>query len=198
MDETHVDNILQFRSYIQSRLTNDGDFFQLLFMTRKKDGHPKTEIIGFKYLYSVKDLDDNTEYIKDKCMKRNARCYIKVNKRNDEIVSANLVIYIVDKHLRKDYQLLPGAYSHAVGVSPVSENKLVVVDIDNVDQYDSVINELNRIKSLKRMSPREECFITVKTKNGIHVLVPPFDISEFNKTFKDINVLKDAESLLFY
>jgi hypothetical protein len=67
----------------------------------------------------VKDFDDNTEYIKDKCMKRNARCYIKVNKRNNEIVSANLVRYIVD-------------------------------------------------------------------------------VSEFNKTFKDVNVLEDAESLLFY
>ncbi len=198
MSQDHVDNILQFRSYIRSRLTDTGDFFQILFMIRKKDGHPKTEVIGFKYLYSMKDLDDNIEYIREKCITRNARCYIKVNKRNDEIVSENLVRYIVDKHLKKEYHLLQSAYSHAVGVSPVIKNRLYIVDIDDISQYELVIKELVRIRIMGRMSQQEDDFIAVKTKNGMHLLVPPFDISEFNKTFKDINVLKDGESLVFF
>ncbi len=194
----HVDNISQFRSYIQTRLTSPGDFFQILFMVRTKDGHQKTEVIGFKYLYSVKDLDDNIEYIKDKCAKRNARCYIKVNKRNDEVVSANLVRYVVDKHLRKEYHLLPSAYSHSVAVSPAPGDRLFIVDIDDVKQYESVVKELQRIRDINKMSPQEGDFITVKTRNGVHLLVPPFHISEFNKKFKDITVHKDAESLLYF
>jgi len=196
--EFHVDNISIFRSYIETRLTNPGDFFQILFMVRTKDGHSKTEVIGFKYLYSVKDLDDNIEYIKNKCAKRNARCYIKVNKRNDEVVSANLLRYIVDKHLKKEYQLLPSSYSHSVAVSPAPGNKLFIVDIDDITQCDTIVKELQRIRDMNRMSPQEGDFITIKTRNGVHLLVPPFHISEFNKTFKDVIVHKDAESLLYY
>src|SRR6185436_20243724 len=90
----HVDNIYQFREYIRTRLTEPGDFFQILFMQRSKDGHAKTEVVGFKYLYSVEDLDKNIDYIKQKCIARNARCYIKVNKRNDESVSESMLRYV--------------------------------------------------------------------------------------------------------
>lgn len=194
----HVDNIDQFRSYIQSRLTEKGDFFQILFMQRSKDGHEKTEVIGFKYIYSIEDLDKNIDYIKNKCITRNARCYIKVNKRNDEVVSEGMLRYVVDKHLRKEYHLLSSAYSHAVAVSPAKGDRLFVIDIDDINQYDDVVKELQKIRDFKRMSPQEGDFITIKTRNGVHLLVPPFHISEFNKTFKDITVHKDAESLLFY
>jgi hypothetical protein len=194
----YVDNINQFREYIRTRLTEPGDFFQILFMQRTKDGHAKTEVIGFKYLYSVDDLDKNIEYIKNKCISRNARCYIKVNKRNDESVSEGMLRYVVDKHLRKEYHLLPSAYSHAVAVSPAKGNRFFVVDIDEPSLYNSVVKKLQEIKESDRMSPYEGEFITVKTRNGVHLLVPPFHISEFNKTFTNITVHKDAESLLFY
>lgn len=198
LNADHVDNIAQFREFIKTRLTEPGDFFQLLFMQRSKDGHEKTEVVGFKYIYKVEDLDDNIEYIKNKCITRNARCYIKVNKRNDEVVSEGMLRYVVDKHLAKQYHLLPSAYSHAVATSPAKGNRLFVVDIDDVSQYDAIVKKLQEIRDLKRTSPQEGDFITVKTRNGVHLLVPPFHISEFNKTFKDVTVHKDAESLLFY
>lgn len=196
--QPYVDNISQFREFIRTRLTQSGDFFQLLFMQRTKDGHPKTQVIGFKYIYTVEDLDNNVEYIKNKCITRNARCYIKVNKRNDEVVSEHLLRYVVEKHISKQYHLLPSAYSHAVSVSPAKGDRLFVVDVDDVSQYDQIVKKLQEIRDAGRMSPQEGDFITIKTRNGLHLLVPPFHISEFNKDFKDVTVHKDAESLLFY
>ena len=200
--EEHVDNFELFRKHVSSQLVSPGDFFPLLIMTRKKDSNDSTEIIATKYIYKVEDLDLLTEYIKKTCIENNARCYIKINKRNEVVISENMVRYIVDKHLNKEYKLIPGAYSHIVGVTPASHNnKLYLIDVDDISQHQQILEILDLIKNNKRMQKGD--IITVKTKNGLHLLVPPFDIETFKneycfKFMSDIVVNKDGDSLLFY
>ncbi len=192
----HVDNLDQFRTYIKERLTEPGDFFPVLFMTRAKDGHDKTQLLDFKYIYSLDNFNRQIENIKSTCISKNARCYIKINKRNDEDISRELVRYTLDKHLKKEYHMMSGAYHHIIGVTQTKGPKLYLIDLDDTSLLDQVLAELQKIKEEKHMADGE--IITVRTRNGLHLLVPSFDTVLFKKTFKDVTVYKDADSLLYF
>lgn len=70
-----VDNSDFFKTYIQERLINNGDFFQLMIIQRKKDGNENKTLKKY-FIYSIQEYEQIIEQIKETCSKTQEILYL--------------------------------------------------------------------------------------------------------------------------
>jgi hypothetical protein len=126
-----------------------------------------------------------------------------------------MVRYVVDKHIKQEYDKMLNAYDHIVGITSVKKGKYYMIDVDVDDirinssflkEFEKVLmNSLYILRIQERMPEGE--IIKVPTKNGFHILTPAFSTDQLQQiirielpeyhTHVSYDIKKDAETVLY-
>ena len=185
-----------------------GTFYFLQILKRRKDnpdlGKDMIHIADY-YIDSLTKYDDLKPMIIRQCESENARAYFRLNRRGEKRVASEALKLMVEYVLSENYKPARSVYASCAGKYPSEPNKTWIVDLDwdgiphgfTKDIYiDSVIFSIEAIT--KSYKPEVVQNITrIQTMNGMHLIVSPFRLDEFEKHWPKIDVHKDNPSLLY-
>ena len=195
-----ITDCLLFKEDLRPELAGDW-FYMVQIMTRTKDTGEKPKHIRTMFVESREYLISHKDMIIKLCEMFNARAYISVNPSSYKKCAIKMFKELADVVENGNYkgilslpETLAGKYSADGG------SKLWVVDLDGVKTtedckpyIDFILNEYNEGKG------RTSGEVTVvPTVNGSHLLVSPFDVTEFKKKWPDIDIHKNSPTLLYY
>lgn len=189
-----VDNFKQISEYISSVVTEDckESFFNIAIIQRHKDGHKsgnsKNRTLKQYFVSNVHQLKKFEDEIKTLCEVFSSRAYVDVQKRSyidySRELNKELAERLYNNDMNKLYRI---TYSAA---TKCKREKSWILDVDDPIELKPVTEWLSE-RDIKPM-------ITVKTKNGYHLIVKPFDLRVFSEQFKDVEVKKNNMTLLYY
>jgi hypothetical protein len=184
--------------------TND-DFYHLQIIKRKKENPEigsNSYVIKTYYIQSAEYLQDKMPEIMNLCDFNNARGYINLNVRSFERMAFHTMKKLTDIIMNKDYKSARKVYESVCGEFGTGRDKTWIIDIDFdeviVDENSPKIQEIeNFISNLQSETNHRKIIEKLKTKNGIHLIVSPFNISEFSKKYPDIDIHKNNPTILY-
>jgi hypothetical protein len=193
-----IDNIDLIKPLLN--FTDDGDFYMLYVMKRKKDqpegerdNHQSVRTIKTYCIDNIDYLDKRYEEIKMMCEIFKARAYIHVQKQNHKEVSLEMMSLLA-KRIKNGVNVQKNLFNTVVGQLKTSEKRWIV-DIDTKD-WMSVLAIKQFIDECRPVGDKVESIIP--TKNGYHLITKRFDSLEFSKKYPNIVILKKNPSLLYY
>ena len=193
-----IDNLDRIKELLN--FDNEGDFYMLYVMKRKKDqpegerdNHQSVRTIKTYTISSVEYLEKRYDEIKTLCEVFKARAYIHAQKQSHFDVGMNMIKTIVDR-VQSGQINQQHVFNSVVGQLKTYEKRWIV-DIDTND-----IIEIGKIgyviESLCR--PLGSKIITsIPTKSGVHLITERFDVMEFKKHYPEIDVQKKNPTLLY-
>jgi hypothetical protein len=178
---------------------NEGDFFHLLILKRKKDqpegerdNHQSVRTIKTYCISSIDHLERRYDEIKQLCEMFKARAYIHVQKQNHKDVSLHMMVDLAQR-IQNGNMYQQGLFDSVVGQIKTYEKRWIV-DIDTKD-WMTVHAVYQFIDSLRPEGPKVETIIP--TKNGYHLITARFDVMEFKKQYPEIEIQKKNPTLLY-
>lgn len=203
---TIVDNFDRIKEIMQ--FNNSDEFYFVQIIQRKKDGN-MTQVgnngyrtIKTYYIYSIEQLENKKDKIKELCLRNNARAYINVNKRNAKEVALEAIkryaTLIEENNSYQGYRVYDSACgsTKARGYKPYWTVDIDSKDIEYMKQMILFINdcrgaETNKIKYV------------IPTPHGYHLVTIGFDVTQFLQKlaihqFDPIDIQKDNPTLLYY
>jgi len=101
-----------------------------------------------------------------------------------------------------NYKFAHRAYLSCAGEYHKEEDKTWIIDIDrngeSDDAYDALINSIIfGAQQLIQETGKDDTMMILPTKNGLHLVCRPFNLSRFKKSFPDVDVHKDNPVVLF-
>ena len=178
---------------------NEGDFFHLLILKRKKDqpegerdNHQSVRIIKTYCISGIDHLERRYDEIKQLCEMFKARAYIHVQKQNHKDVSLHMMVDLAQR-IQNGNMYQQGLFDSVVGQIKTYEKRWIV-DIDTKD-WMTVHAVYQFIDSLRPEGPKVETIIP--TKNGYHLITARFDVMEFKKQYPEIEIQKKNPTLLY-
>ena len=172
---------------------------------RKKENIPEHLINGPVVIRESDIHEDTISLLKESTKKYPGiwRIYKSVNKRDVKKSELELVKTLIDKHRTSarqgDLKPVPRLWKTILMQPRNKAERKYLIDIDNVAIIDSVkeiltnyINDYNNGQNKQLMNS----FDTIKTPNGYHIIIEPFDVRILNHfSEKDCSINKDG--LLF-
>lgn len=212
-----TNNIEQIRKLL---VFNDkDDFYFVQIIQRRKENpdlHVGSIVLRNFYIDSLEDFDKQVPIMFQLCEKYNARAYIRLNKRNYRDLSLKMIKRTVDYMSNNNHKGLRNVFDAVAGEFHSEKDKTWVIDVDNdkiemasdfiFDDQNRAIgikgkSELSKIVSfvteLQIKTKREPKIEFIPTKNGIHLITRPFNLNEFKKNYPNIDVHKDAPTLIY-
>lgn len=213
-----VDNFEKIKNIVT--FDSDDDFYMLQILKRKKenpDQKKHVKLIDTLFIYSMEDMDKLKEKTIKLCTVNNARAYFRINKRSLKTVALQTLRLIADQVSSGEYKASKKAYISCAGKFPTG-SKLWILDIDDPSEEQHVLDFINESKKNivtestilgKSKISRNNSGITVvanlKTINGVHLIVKPFNPVAYNKEFtgfsddkKNVSIHKDSPTLLYF
>jgi hypothetical protein len=182
-----VNNFDQIKSLMSFR---EDDFYFIQILKRRKDNpgmRKDVSVIDNFFIYSTDDLDKYKERIIEICDTNNARATIRVNVRNAKKVSYQTIKIITDYMISGDFKSVKNAYLSACGQFHSDPNKKWIIDVDQLELLDPICEWVNENNI--------ELFAKIKTKNGFHLIVRPFNPQTFK--FEKVDILKDSPTVMY-
>jgi hypothetical protein len=181
------------------KFKNPGDFYFLQILKRRKDNpgmKGDARCIKNFYLYSVEELDQAWSDIVDFCSRHRARAYIRLNVRNSEKIALMSLKKIVDHIASGNTRAVDHVYESVCGEHNSETQKKWIIDMDNIGEGD--IEEVEEtVKSIwDNHSDNGEFFAYLPTRNGIHIIVSPFNRFRFAEKLKH-DVQMDNPTVLY-
>jgi len=180
---------------------NDDTFYFIQLIKRRKENPdmPKSEIVlNAHYITSIEMLERLEPEIIEFCKRFNARAYLNLNKRSFEKVGLETLRKITEYIIQKDYKAIRKAYNSCCGSYSSDPDKKWVIDVDehpdrvsdwlmtlSADLYETQPVDVHKVKAV------------IPTKNGFHVITSPFNVKEFEKYYKGLDIHKNNPTLLF-
>jgi hypothetical protein len=201
-----IDNFDQIRGMLDFSIP--GTFYFLQILKRRKEnpdlGKDMVHIADY-YIDSLAKYDDLKPMIIRQCDAENARAYFRLNRRDEKRVASEALKLMVEYVVSENYKPARSVYASCAGKYHSEKNKTWIVDLDWKDiphgftkdiYIDSVIFSIESItKSYKPDAPQN--IVKIQTMNGMHLIVSPFRLDEFEKHFPGIDVHKDNPSILY-
>ena len=201
-----MNNFDQIRGMLDFSIA--GTFYFLQILKRRKDnpelGKDMIHIADY-YIDSLAKYDDLKPMIIRQCEAENARAYFRLNRRDEKRVASEALKLMVEYVLSENYKPAKSVYASCAGKYPSEKNKTWIVDLDwdGIPQgftkeiyIDSVIFSIETIT--KSHKPDAVQNITrIQTMNGMHLIVSPFRLDEFEKHWPKIDVHKDNPTCLY-
>lgn len=193
-----IDNIEQIKNLLN--FTDEGDFYMLLIMKRKKDqpegerdNHQSVRTIKTYCIDNLEYLDKRYDEIKMMCEMFKARAYIHVQKQNHKDVSLEMMVTLAER-IKSGQNNQKNLFDSVVGQLKTNEKRWIV-DLDSRDE-----NEVVRMtKVLNVTRPEGDKIETIiPTKNGYHFITRRFDTEMFKNVYPDVDVQKKNPTLLYY
>lgn len=191
---------------------NPGDCYFIQLLKRQKDNptlHRNMVNVDNFFIYSLEEYREMEQRIIDVATLHNARAYLRVNRRNTEKLALNTLVKVSNLILSKDYKSVKNAYLSAAGEHNSEPVKRWVVDLDRTvpphqyadlcfrvyDLIESLHKECNRNSN----QPKYEILAEIPTKNGMHLIVNPFNLKKFRDLTPDlsIDIHKDNPTILY-
>ena len=201
-----MNNFDQIRGMLDFSIA--GTFYFLQILKRRKDnpelGKDMIHIADY-YIDSLAKYDDLKPMIIRQCEAENARAYFRLNRRDEKRVASEALKLMVEYVLSENYKPAKSVYASCAGKYPSEKNKTWIVDLDwdGIPQgftkeiyIDSVIFSIETIT--KSHKPDAVQNITrIQTMNGMHLIVSPFRLDEFEKHWPKIDVYKDNPTCFY-
>jgi hypothetical protein len=185
-----------------------GTFYFLQILKRRKDnpdlGKDMIHIADY-YIDSLAKYDDLKPMVIRQCEAENARAYFRLNRRDEKRVASEALKLMVEYVLSENYKPAKSVYASCAGKYPSEKNKTWIVDLDwdGIPQgftkeiyIDSVIFSIEAITKSHRPDAVQN-ITRIQTMNGMHLIVSPFRLDEFEKHWPKIDVHKDNPTCLF-
>ena len=165
-----IDNFEIIKNFLKEHsVMEKNDFYFLQVIRRKKDNPEMTQhefnIDNF-YLNSLEDFDKRKDRIIELCEIHNARCLIRLGKRNYEKLAAKTIGIIAKAQEDKQFHLVTSAFATACGKFSSEKKKLWMVDVDDMTRLDEVKSYLETITKVHAVIP---------SKNGCHIIITGFN-----------------------
>ena len=193
-----IDNLERIKELLN--FENEGDFYMLYVMKRKKDqpegerdNHQSVRTIKSYCIDSIEYLEKRYDEIKQLCEMFKARAYIHIQKQNHADVALEMIPAIV-KRIQSGQINQKHVFDSVVGQLKTYEKRWIV-DIDTKDiieigKIGYVIDRLCRPLGSKIIT-------TIPTKSGVHLITERFDVMEFKKHYPEIDIQKKNPTLLY-
>jgi len=197
-----IDNSSKIRDFLSF---GDDDFYFVQVIKRRKDNPDMVSgqsTLKNYYINSIEEYDKMLPIIQRQCEFENARAYFRLNKRNYKslglkVMNRGLIFISSNQHkaIRNVFDTVAGEHF----TDPVKK-WLVDVDIENSKPYDfSEYSKAIAVKlyELQEQTKHEPMVEEIETTNGIHFITRPFNLKVFKDIFKEVDVHKDATTLLY-
>lgn len=194
-----IDNFYKIECLI--RFDNlENSFYVVSIVKRRKDNpdmiSSSARVDTFFIDFSrEKGLDHYMERIKDSCIRNNARAYVLLDAVCYKKVAINLAKYCLEAIENGSFFGVKNAYA-SIACQIKSRHPLVkkrwVIDVDTLD-----IEKQSEI-TMQATHTYNMCQAILDTKNGLHLIVSPFDSRDFEKKYPEIEIKKHSPTLLYY
>lgn len=190
-----TDNFNQIRGLLT--FDSEDDFYFCQIIKRKKenpDVGSNSVLIKSFYIKSVEQLDKLREEMIVLATLNNARVCINLNRRSFERLAYQMLKKVTDIIINKDFKSIKNAYDSVCGeFSNEKVDKKWIVDIDEKGRR---ANEV--LRYIDRLEPvGSKLYAIIETKNGVHLITRPFNMAEFRRTYKDIDVHKNNPTIIY-
>lgn len=184
----------------------DEDKFYLIQIFKRRKDNPDMKkdmvIIDNYFVYELEHFNGLEERIIKQCTDNNARAYIRLNRRSSRQVALKTLGRIAQMIEDSNYKFAHRAYLSCAGEYHKEEDKTWIIDIDrngeSDDAYDALINSvIFEAQQLIQETGKDDSMSILPTKNGLHLVCRPFNLSRFKKSFPDVDVHKDNPVVLF-
>ena len=182
----------------------DKFYFIQIFKRRKDNPEMKKDmvIIDNYFVYELEHFNGLEERIIKQCTDNNARAYIRLNRRSSRQVALKTLGRIAQMIEDSNYKFAHRAYLSCAGEYHKEEDKTWIIDIDrngeSDEAYDALINSvIFEAQQLIQETGKDDSMSILPTKNGLHLVCRPFNLSRFKKSFPDVDVHKDNPVVLF-
>ena len=182
----------------------DKFYFIQIFKRRKDNPEMKKDIVIIDnyFVYELEHFNGLEERIIKQCTDNNARAYIRLNRRSSRQVALKTLGRIAQMIEDSNYKFVHRAYLSCAGEYHKEEDKTWIIDIDrngeSDDAYDALINSIIfEAQQLIQETGKDDSMSILPTKNGLHLVCRPFNLSRFKKSFPDVDVHKDNPVVLF-
>ena len=152
------------------------------------------------YVFSIEQYEKLEKRIIELCNMHNARAYIKMNCLDAQSVMLEQISLITQEIRKGNWKHMSKTLNSACGVCGKQDgnDKLYLIDLDGIDigsdDYNDVVSTINGLQPTYVL---RKVRMSVPTKNGCHLLTTGFDMNEFRKTFKSIDIHSDGITLLY-
>lgn len=199
-----INNFELIKQIINSKTLKENDFFFIQILRRHKDKgnedmNANNILIDTFYPTDAEDLERLKPRIVRACEVNNARAYIYLNKRNKETIALKTMALIAETIANKNYEI-KRAYHSCCGTYSSDENKTWVIDIDWDEgfKYDMrLLSMKNDITGLILEAGKIPTLTEIPTKNGIHIIVPAFNLQKFREKYPIVSVHKNSPTILY-
>lgn len=191
----------------------DNMFFHCQIVQRAKDHKPNKVgegVIKTYFIMSREHLDRVKDEIILLCEHYGARAYINVAGKDFDAMQKLMLMKLV-RNVTENIIQNPRKILNSTAGELKSRRLLWIVDIDDMSIMKSVADKLFElyadtwkkkgsdisVEALKKVG-YDYIFAQIPTKQGIHLIVRPFDLQSFHKAFPDIDVHKNNGTLLYY
>ena len=184
----------------------DEDKFYLIQIFKRRKDNPDMKkdmvIIDNYFVYELAHFDGLEGKIVDQCTKNNARAYIRLNRRSAKQVALKTLGRIAKMIEDENYKHVQRAYLSCAGESHKEEDKTWIIDLDrngtSDEAYDAYINSvIFEAQQLIQETGKDDTMSIIPTKNGLHLICRPFNLSKFKRIFPEVDVHKDNPVMLF-
>lgn len=192
-----IDNLDRIKELLN--FENEGDFYMLYVMKRKKDqpegerdNHQSVRTIKTYTVSSIEYLEKRYDEIKTLCEVFKARAYIHVQKQSHFDVGMNMIKTIVDR-VQSGQINQQHVFDSVVGQIKTKEKRWVV----DIDTKDEIVREDIRALINGLRPAGYKCICEIPTKSGYHLITDRFDVMEFKKYYPEIDIQKKNPTVLY-
>jgi len=185
---------------------SDKDKFYLLQIFKRRKDNPGMKkdmtILDSFFISSLDQYDEMEEKIKKICIDNNARAYFRLNRRSFKQVALKTLGRIAKMIEDENYEHVKRAYLSCAGEFHKEEDKTWIVDLDrngdSDEDFDVYVNNVSfEVQKLIQETGKDDSIVVVPTKNGLHLVCRPFNISKFRGKISDVDIHKDNPLVLF-
>lgn len=193
-----VNNFKQITQFL--KFDSEDDFYHLQILKRKKENPEigsNSYVIRTYCIRSKEHLVEKMDEIINLCIYNNARAYINLNRRSFERIAFHTLKKISDIIMNKDYKSVRNAFESVCGEYGSGKDKYWIIDvdtpgIDGITEINSIIYDIN--SNCKPDGDKDK--MVVETKNGYHLIVSAFNLSQ-SKIVGKYDIHKNNPTILF-
>jgi len=156
------------------------DTFYYGFICRRRKENPnigsENVVLRDYYFDNEKKFLDKKEEIDLFCKTFNARMYLNLNKRSYNAVMLESLTLLSEYIKKNSPQATKGLFTTACGRTHAQKDKRWILDVDVKDE-EFIQKVLTHIEGIRPLG--DKLIARLPTKNGVHLICKPFDLSQF-------------------
>lgn len=198
-----IDNFTLISAIISTKQLSTGDFFFLEIISRKKDNPDQkshARVIKDYYIKDANHLLELRSEIIALCNVFNARAYFRLNKRNKKTVALKTLALLAENISTEQYDVR-NCYNSCCGTYHSDLEKTWVIDFDFDKNDEEALLDMQAksifIVELIGKTLREPIVYFIPTKNGMHLICPPFNVAEYKEKYSELSYHKDNPTILY-